>query len=627
MKWSTILSVLAFHTSTQLIRASQETKKLSSICETQPALSLTKNDGPKPSMQDSTSNGYQTWVANHAITSTYPHSIFLPMKSNPCKGMAVHWKIQKSPYHEHNLDSTEGPNGPSNGSLHIAMAVEASGWISLGFSETGGMNGADLVYYQSSTGKLVDAYVTDGYVKPTDDEDNDWTLHQVTETNDGILIVQASRSLDSGDILHDRKIVDDSSVYVMDTILIGAWGNGDMFYHGHNRVSSSVQLFPGGDGAGDPRLAFEKDMKERSEGSVTTLQLDNYEIPSNETTYHRVCYTHKDLVDNGLFSNSSLNPNYIIGFEFHIAPQSAPYAHHILIYGHLSAANSPDECSRENLSVPILGWAPGVDYFHFHNGGLEVGNTYNALTVEYHFDNPNGIINVIDDGTGVDIYYSNNPPELKIGMFVLGDYTLNLMGKPVGDGKSMHEFTCPQSCTNTAMGNDEITILMESHHMHQAGKRMTTQVIRNNDTIINHAKLEYYDFDQRGSAPIMQKPYIVKKGDAFRTTCYYESRNKEDFGLGSRDEMCMSFMYYYPKQNNLLTCGLDPGLGACAGTYENVTLSSDSNFGRLFGLSVTVDPPITSSPNNNEDHNGSLFIAAPAFKISILLCFCSLIML
>jgi hypothetical protein len=487
------------------------------------------------------------------------------------------------------------------------------------------MKGADLVYYQTSTGELVDAYVTDGYVRPTDDEKNDWTLDQVTETEDGFLIVQASRALDTGDVFHDHKIVDDSNEYVLDTILIGAWGDGDMFYHGTNRVSSSVQLFPGGEGIGDPRMAFEKDMQERAEGSVT-IQLDNYEMPSNETTYHRVCYAQDDLVNKGLFSGSLSNPNYILGYEFHIAPQSVPYMHHMLVYGHLSSSNSTDECNDvESTLVPILGWAPGVDYFHFHNGGFEVGNTVNALTIEYHFHNPAGVTNVIDDGTGVDIYYSDEPVELDIGMFVVGDPKVGLMGEPIGDGKMMHAFTCPQTCTESAMESDEITILSESHHMHQVGKRMTTQVFRNDGTMINHAEINYYDFDQRGSAPVRQEPFVVKKGDSFRTTCYYESNNGAVFGHGSRDEMCMSFIYYYPKQNDLVVCGPHPEIvGECGtATHENVTLSSESNFGRLFGQSyLPVDlSDVVQALDNEEVPNGSSFLAASALKLSALLCF------
>ena len=77
--------------------------------------------------------------------------------------------------------------------------------------------------------------------------------------------------------------------------------------------------------------------------------------------------------------------------------------------------------------TPITAWAPGDDTNYFPDGsGLQVGNvgnSFNAITIQYHFNNVNGDKNNIDNGTEVKIYYTNKKSTLQneIGMVVMGD--------------------------------------------------------------------------------------------------------------------------------------------------------------------------------------------------------------
>lgn len=552
-----------------------EARKLSE-CATHPALSL-----PPGLTNDKATNGYHQWVTSANVTTTYSGVVFLPTKSDPCKGMAMHWDIL-------------------NDTIKLGIVVEATGWAAFGISETGGMRGADVMYYESSSDELFDAFVSDGYVKPSVDDSQDWSLQSVIKTEDGFLIVEAIRALDTGDTLHDRKIVDDSGLYIADHIIIGAWGDDDeIFYHWTNRVSSSVQLFPGGDGMGTAYDEFKKDMEERAEGSVTLL-LDGYKIPTDETTYYDLCFTNEDLVKEGFFKNSFAS-TYIIGYEFLIAEENVPYVHHITVNGHSSMYNPLDKCSQ--LKLPMIAWAPGADFAHFRDGGMQMGNvdnSFNAFTIEYHFDNPNGLKNLVDSGSGVILHYSTAPVEHDIGMFIVGDPTVALEGKPVGNGKSKHEFVCPSECTQSLMQDDEITFITESLHMHQVGRRMTNEVLRG-EVMVNEAIIDYFDFDQRGVATVRQEPYILKKGDSIRTTCYYESQDDTEFGYGSREEMCMTFFHYYPKQPLLFACGPSSWWGACNAKYEGTNLEGESNFDREFEVAPDPSPysPPTPIPNGS----------------------------
>ena len=91
--------------------------------------------------------------------------------------------------------------------IQIAAAVQTgsvpdangnkSGWAAVGFSETGGMRGADVVYFTSSSTDIKDAYIRDELVQPALDSSQDWELIGYDITDYGNLIFEASRALDT----------------------------------------------------------------------------------------------------------------------------------------------------------------------------------------------------------------------------------------------------------------------------------------------------------------------------------------------------------------------------------------------------------------------------------------------
>ena len=446
------------------------------------------------------------------------------------------------------------------------------------------------MYYEAKANRLVDAYVTDGYVKPTDDKIQDWTLIDSIKTSDGFIIFEAERALDIGDTVHDREVVDDSGPSVADHRLIGAWGDSEMIdYHFGDRITTSVQLFPGGEGSGSAYDTFQKQMAKLSEGS-TTLVLEHYEVPSDKVnTYERRCFTTADLVNLGLLRDST-SDTHVLGFEFHIEETIVKYVHHMMVHGHIMELNDNENECNDSSTVPIMGWAPGSDFYHFPEGaGLQVGDvpgSFNAFTIEYHFYNVDLDKNIIDNGSGVTLYFTNQPVETEIGMVVVGDPRVQLIHESVGNGKTMHSFTCSASCTQSSFKDDEIIVIQEGLHMHQNGKRITNQMFRGGMRM-NEAFVDFWDFDLNGISIVRQNPYKMKKGDYFRTSCYYDNDRNTTFGLESQDEMCMVFLYYYPKQPSFYGCGY--GLdGPCGADYAKKTLSSDSNFGREFAT-ITND--------------------------------------
>ena len=240
-----------------------------------------------------------------------------------------------------------------------------------------------------------------------------------------------------------------------------------------------------------------------------------------------------------------------------------------------------------------------------------MASSFNALTLQIHYDNPDGDSGKIDNATGVRIYHSRQPVEHEVGMAIMGDALVVLDSVPIGNGKSRHDFVCPSSCTEEGFDVDEVTVIVESLHMHAKGKRMVSELFRGNgdDAVSVHkAVAGYWDFDQSGITAVRQQPYKWKKGDRYTTTCYYESDEDTTFGLASSDEMCMTFLYYYPKQPRLSDSSpfftFDP---SCVAQYEREMLEPDSNFNREYGVE---QPEPIDHGDDDDDGNPNASVTA-----------------
>lgn len=141
-----------------------------------------------------------------------------------------------------------------------------------------------------------------------------------------------------------------------------------------------------------------------------------------------------------------------------------------------------------------------------------------------------------------------------------------------------------------------LSILSPVLHMHQAGIRMTNEVIRNNE-VVRMGFVDVFDFDEQGGFQVPQEQFTIMPGDTFRTSCYY--RDGGVFGLSSQEEMCIAYLLYYPAISNFgFTWGCPYGLQTpiCSQEYENTDLSSETELDRVFGSSGSVCPATPSTP-------------------------------
>jgi hypothetical protein len=577
-------------------------------------------------------DGYLTWMNQRGV-SLYTNSVYIPTSTNTCRGIGFHWTID----YDEDVDvdvnvstpSDSGSDSDNNigtvteaktktGTIQIAVAVQVNsnlnskeGWAAIGFSETGGMRGADVVYFASSStsnenmGSIIDAHILDSLAlsQPTPDMKQDWISINHIITDDGYLIFEAKRKLDTNDVF-DRPFVDDSSAYMENHKLIAAWGpTPHISFDENNQVRTSIQLFHPRQEEDEedenenkeeeveedenrnvrntgvkPGLKYDQfvsEMSSRSDGSVN-MTLTNFNIPLEDTHYHGKCFSTSDLI--GLNSIQ-----YIIGYQFTVEPDSIKYIHHMVIYG--NAGGCSKTWDTTNRHAPIFVWTPGDDYLFFPDGaGMKIGQSdgFQSFTIEYHFDNRDMDVGKVDRGTGVHLYYTSAPVVHEIGMMQIGDPTVQLIGKEVGSGLTRHTLSCPSTCTQNRFNVEEITIVKEQLHMHSLGKRIVNQVLRD-DAVIHESYVDYWDYDQSGIVAPMRRPFQMQRGDSFRTICYYDAHSSTKFGTGSEDEMCMAFVLYFPKQP-METCGVSFHDEMCRVNYMGKKhLSSVEELNRVLG--------------------------------------------
>jgi Copper type II ascorbate-dependent monooxygenase, C-terminal domain/Copper type II ascorbate-dependent monooxygenase, N-terminal domain len=295
----------------------------------------------------------------------------------------------------------------------------------------------------------------------------------------------------------------------------------------------------------------------------------------------------------------------------------------------------------------VFVWAPGDVPFELPSDmGFPLGPAnfgYRSFRLQIHFDNPELFEGVIDN-SGVRIFYVNSSRPIQAGMLELGDPNVQLYGEPVGRGISEHTLECGGGCSALVLPTSGVTVIRSHLHMHKTGIQASTEHIRNG-TVVNKATVEFFDFAQQGIQSVQAGPYKVLPGDSFRVQCRYRTPTNGTeiiFGTASSDEMCISYLLYYPRQmieelGYPWLCGYrseDP----CSADYSSRELDDNDELGRIFGspmprmnvelqadtpesfnnslmCPLVVSPPLDndSSTSNNDDGSASraTFSAVP----------------
>jgi hypothetical protein len=293
-----------------------------------------------------------------------------------------------------------------------------------------------------------------------------------------------------------------------ETRIIAAWSNDDnLEYHGPNdRVRSSVRFF-----AKSEDDTFWDAMSE-AEGTLELRAVD-YPVKVEISEYDRFCFSNADLVNAGMPSDAELQT---IGMEPIIDSRSAEHIHHFTLFG--SEQESVD-CNSKGMAEIAYNWSRGEGPLSLPPkvGGLLGKNGFKSFQLEIHYSNPLYLSGVVDS-SGVRLYYTSQKREHDLGVLQLGDAVGALEGESVGQGLVRHSFDCPGSCSHVSL-TENVTVVREFLHMHEAGKSMQNYQLRDGK-VIRVGQVQFWNFDQQGAFAVKQPTFQIQPGDSFQTTCH-----------------------------------------------------------------------------------------------------------
>jgi len=493
-----------------------------------------------------------------------------------------------------------------------------------------GMLGSDMALFTASRpDEIVDAHVVSARFPQTDDCQQDWILvssHMTSANASDFIMFETRRKLDTEDP-QDIVLVRDDSLTFPEQRIIAAWGDSpEVSSHGPNSVArGAFRVFQ----ADVAEPSFD-DLMARESSVSFFVGASNYTIPKDGTTYADFCTRRQDMIAQGVPETD--DKMSIIGFRPILdAGYSAKFVHHYVVSGSRDVAPSDEECSDAMDLVYV--WAPGDGEFvlpEFLGASIFGEDGFQGFNIEIHYDNPELEEGVVDS-SGVEFFYSTTVREVELGVLQVGDPFVTLNGHSVGEGYNVHQFDCPSSCSGLYLADGEpVTVLREYLHMHAVGARMTNEQIRNDD-VVRTASTEVWEFNANGNIATKQEPYQLLPGDSFRTKCYYNGNSDSVFGLASQEEMCIAFLYYYPRRTFdvqlaegnfsipwLCGNGIDWLEGTCSAEYSGGTLEGEDGLNRKFGAlksqclldqgttTTDFDPSPASPPMSEETEPSSV---------------------
>lgn len=424
------------------------------------------------------------------------------------------------------------------------IASRSSGYLALGFSETGAMTGADMaVGYKDQKGDFVfENRHAPGFVFPVVSQDQEKNMRYVEghQTNGvtGFVFEKQNEA---------ACLQDQANVHV------NSW---QWFIYAFSQDNTFAQHGPGHNGKsyvklGDGKTVSVNEIRDVADSKNFTVIQPEVTIPTAETTY---CYS--------LHKLPAGKRNFLLGER---PAKSSPLLHHLVLYG---CYGLPDDvkdmvgkepnCDWETFSNPcnsfVTEWAPGMSGRTFEHGyGKPFGSDlYEYAMLETHYNNPE-LLEDQKDSAAYTFLYTDQQVENEIGTLTLGD--LQVTGWFLEPGKELvpHSTVCTPECTGH-WPSEGITAVSVFHHMHFRGRNARVQIIRDNKEIAPLSSLHNFEYGYQYSKNLDQVKLLP--GDKFITTCEYDTSNDTKpvaGGLSSKEEMCFAWVDYYPA-NKILAC-------------------------------------------------------------------------
>uniref|UniRef100_G1SV85 Monooxygenase DBH like 1 n=1 Tax=Oryctolagus cuniculus TaxID=9986 RepID=G1SV85_RABIT len=385
--------------------------------------------------------------------------------------------------------------GQRGSRLAFRLEVRTAGYVGLGFSPTGTMAAADIVVGGVAHGQ---PYLQDYFTSANKElkKDPQQDYHlEYAMENSTHTIIEFSRELHTCDT--NDKSITDSTVRV-----IWAYHHEDVEgagpkYHDSNRGTKSLRL-----------LNPEKTSVLSTASPYFDLVNQDVPIPNKGTTY------------------------WCQMFKIPVFQEK----HHII----------------KGFSYP-----PHV--------GLSLGTPLDPhyVLLEVHYDNPTHKKGLIDN-SGLRLFHTTDIREYDAGVIEAGLWVSLFHTIPPGMPEFRSEGHCTLECLEEALEAEKpsgIHVFAVLLHAHLAGRGIRLRHFRKGDEMKLLAYDDDFDFNFQEFQYLKEERTILP-GDNLITECRYNTKDRVGMtwgGLSTRNEMCLSYLLYYPRIN-LTRCASIPDI-------------------------------------------------------------------
>ncbi|XP_022225581.2 MOXD1 homolog 1 isoform X1 [Drosophila obscura] len=451
--------------------------------------------------------------------------------------------------------------------ISFEVNVNTRGFIGLGFSKDGRMSSADIVllWVDDVTG-LANALDCHGSKNspngaPVQDDTQNYNVVSGYQ-NDTHTNVRFTRKIDTCDP-YDMPLTRDTLK------VLWSFGDTDPVYgslkgHGRNRGEKSLHLLS---------PMFQKNSVHTYGATTESSAVNKWDVTVNNVTIERSMHT---LYWCKIVRLPKLiEKQHIIGFEALLSrsggthtnivhqmtlfecqtkfyPGSDPASWDVWVRSSGTVCNSNLLTPRDwdSCSAPVAVWSTGsTGQFLPSHVGIPMGGSLGVkyYMLEIHYDNPYGKKSV--DNSGFRIHYTHHLRPNDAGIMISGISISDT--QLIAPGQKLYRSVgiCGPSCSSVMFPKNGIKIISGMIHAHQAGRKMSLRHVRNGKELSRIIEDENFDYRYQQVHQLANET-IVLPGDYIITDCAYETieRKRPTFGgYSTKQEMCLSFITYYPK--------------------------------------------------------------------------------
>ncbi|MXQ86580.1 hypothetical protein E5288_WYG009401 [Bos mutus] len=416
------------------------------------------------------------------------------------------------------------------------------------------MAAADIIVGGMAHGRpYLQDYFTNANRELRKDAHQDYHLEYAME-NSTHTVIEFARELHTFDI-NDKSIME-NTVRVIWAYHHEDVGEAGPKYHESNRGTKSLQL-----------LNPEKTSMFTAPPYFDLVNQD-VPIPNKGTTYWCQMFKIPRLQEK----------HHVIKVEPVIQKGHESLVHHMLLYQCSSnfSDSVPDdghECYHPNMpdafltcETVIFPWAIGGEAFSYPpHVGLSLGTPLDPYYVllEVHYDNPTYKEGLIDN-SGLRLFYTADIRKYNAGVIEASLWVSLFHTIPLGLPDFRSEGHCTLECLEEALEAEKpsgIHVFAVLLHAHLAGRGIRLRHFCKGEEMRLLAYDDNFDFNFQEFQYLKEEQTILP-GDNLIAECRYNTKDRAQMtwgGLSTRNEMCLSYLLYYPRIN-LTRCSSIPDI-------------------------------------------------------------------